>query len=482
MKKLKKSKKQIKQEPRDLSENIKALMKIKVIFVTLFILMTLNLVYFVAFSSDNLAINTYNPRLEKLEKNIVRGKILDRKGNVLAETVVSDGEEERIYPYENAFSHIIGYSMQGKTGIEALTDLYLLKSNLPLHDKIYYDITHKKMTGDYVVTTLDAELQVKASALLEGKRGAIVAIEPATGKILCMVSKPDFNPNELVLNWENLIKDEKYFPLLNRATQGLYPPGSTFKIMTALEYLMENPGESFSYLCEGADDFNGKVIHCFNNTVHGHETLEDAFAYSCNTAFATIGSSMDLDDFSILTERMLFNRPLPYALPTSKSSFKLNASSNSAQVAETVIGQGETLVTPLHNALIAATVANGGLLMEPYLIDRIENIKGTIVHQNIPHLEGQMIDTQLTDVLTQLMIEVINRGTGVNAASGDYQVAGKTGSAENPFGEAHAWFVGFAPSSQPKIAISIIVENAGSTGSSAVPMAKELIELYMSGQ
>lgn len=463
-----------------MGENIQALGKIKIIFVIIFALMMIHLIYFVAFSSDNLAINTYNPRLAQLEKKIIRGKILDSNGETLAETIVTDGQEERVYPYEEAFSHIVGYSMQGKTGIEALSDLFLLKSNMPIYDKVVYDLQNKKKIGDNVVTTLNAELQVKASELLEGNRGAIVAIEPSTGRILCMVSKPDFNPNELVMNWDNLISDQEHFPLLNRATQGVYPPGSTFKILTSLEYLIENPDNTFSYNCEGSDDFDGKVIHCYNGTTHGTVNLEDAFAKSCNTAFATIGESIDMDALNKLSDDLLFNTALPYPLPTSESSFKLTSSANSAQISETVIGQGETLITPLHNALITATIANGGLLMTPYLIDRIENADGIIVHQNLPNAFHQLIDPSLTDTLTGYMIEVVNSGTGVNAASEAYQVAGKTGSAENPFGDSHAWFVGFAPANNPQIAIAVIVENAGSSSSSAVPIAKALFDQYIS--
>lgn len=471
-----------KHDLRDLDENVKALGRIKIIFVILFALMTVHLIYFVALKSDNLAINTYNPRLEQLEKNIIRGKILDNQGKSLSETVVTDGVETRIYPYENAFSHIVGYSIQGKTGIEALADLYLLKSNMPIYEKVVFDLTNKKKLGDNVITTLNAELQVKAAALLEGNRGSIVAIEPSTGKVLCMVSKPDFNPNDLIFNWDTLIHDEARFPLLNRATQGLYPPGSTFKIVTTIEYLLENQNNTFSYFCEGADDFDGKVIHCYNGQAHGEETLKDAFAKSCNTAFATIGESLDIDALKTLSDTLLYNHSLPYSMPTSVSSFNLTSASNAAQRAETVIGQGETLVTPLHNAMITATIANGGLLMEPYLIDRLENTNGVIVHQYLPKVYQQLIDSDVAETVTGYMVEVINSGTGINAATTDYQIAGKTGSAENPFGDDHAWFVGFAPADHPEIVIAIVVENAGSSGSSAVPMAKELFDLYLNSK
>ncbi|MBC7959539.1 MAG: penicillin-binding protein 2 [Vallitaleaceae bacterium] len=456
-----------------------ALNNMKFLYLSLFILLAIHLAYFVVFSSDNLAINTYNPRLDQLEKNILRGKILDAQGEILAETVIYEDEEQRIYPFENAFSHVVGYSIQGKTGIEAAVDLSLLRSHMPIYDLVVSELTNKKKIGDDVVTTLNTELQVTASDLLDGQKGAIIAIEPATGKILCMVSKPDFNPNDLILNWENLINDEENSTLLNRVTQGLYPPGSTFKILTTMEYLNENPTDPFVYTCEGSDDFEGKVIHCYNGTAHGEETLIHAFSKSCNTAFATIGESMDFHAFDTLTKKMLFNQPLPYDMPTSVSSFKLKEGDSSAQVAETVIGQGETMITPLHNALIVSAIANGGLLMKPYVIDRIDNTDGTIVHQYLPESYKQLIDPSMTKTITEYMVDVVNNGTGVNAASDNYQVACKTGSAENPFGDDHAWFVGFAPAENPKIVLAIVVENAGSSGSSAVPMAKELFDIYL---
>lgn len=461
-------------------ENSKAFQNVKFIYLALFLMLIIHLVYFVMFSSDNLVINRYNPRLSVLEKNIIRGKILDCNEEVLAETVEFDGEEHRVYPYERTFAHIIGYSHQGKTGIEALADIDLLKSQLSLYDQIIFQLTNKKKIGNNVITTLDKELQLKAYEALGKNKGAIVALEPSTGKILAMVSKPDFNPNEIVLNWENLIQDEKNSPLLNRGTQGLYPPGSTFKILTAIEYINQNPSNPFIYNCKGQDDFDGKVIHCYNNIRHGEENLEQAFTVSCNTAFAKIGEELDISGLHELANQLLFNKPLPYPLPYSISSFKLSKGDNSAQIAETVIGQGETLITPLHNALITSSIANGGILMKPYLIDHIQDYKGKIMSKNLPKAYGTLLDTERTRTLTKYMSEVINKGTGKQGASENYQIAAKTGSAENPFGNAHAWYVGFAPAENPEIVLAIIIENAGSSSQTSVPIAKTLFDIYLS--
>lgn len=463
----------------DRKASLKALMHMKYVYLTLFVLLIIHLLYFIIFSSGNLVINSYNPRLDLLEENIIRGKILDRNGEILAETVEYDEEEHRVYPYENAFSHIVGYSHQGKTGIEALADIDLLQSNMSIYDQVIFELKKDKRIGDNVVTTLDKDLQLKAHELMGNQRGAIVAIEPSTGKILCMVSKPDFNPNEIVINWEDLINDEENSPLLNRATQGLYPPGSTFKILTAAEYLIENDENHFAYTCTGEDDFDGKVIHCYNSKAHGDETLSEAFTVSCNTAFATLGNQIDIDQLNTLANQFLFNQSLPYSLPYSMSSFTLTSQNNSAQKAETVIGQGETLITPLHNLLITSAIANGGFLMKPYLIDHTENYKGKSQEKNMPDVYDELLGTELSRTLTEYMMEVMQSGTGKQGASDAFIAAGKTGSAENPFGDAHGWFVGFAPAEDPQIAISVIIENSGGSSHLAVPIANALFEYYI---
>lgn len=462
------------------NSNIKALNNIKLLYLTLFSMLFLYLIYFVFFASGNLMINSYNPRLEIIQSNVIRGKIFDSQKEVLAETIDYEGEDERVYPFQNIFSHIVGYSHQGKTGIEALADIDLIKSNMSIPNQILYELTNKKKLGNSIVTTLDGELQQKAYELMGNSKGAVIAIEPSTGKILSMISKPDFNPNEISMDWNKLISDEQNFPLLNRSTQGLYPPGSTFKILTAMAYHMQNPNKEFIYTCTGEDNFDGKVIHCYNNKAHGEQTLKEAFANSCNTAFAKIGEELDIDQLKELADQLLFNQELPYSLPYSMSSYDLMDKNNSAQKAETVIGQGTTMISPLHNALIVSTIANGGILMKPYLIDWVENNDGKIIHKNMPSSYGELIDIDLTRVFSQYMSEVMVSGTGVKGNSEFFQIAGKTGSAENPFGDSHAWFVGFAPVENPKIALVILLENGGTSSTKAVPMAKELFEEYLS--
>lgn len=469
-------------EQKELNRRNSSLKKISLIYIGLFAILIANLIFFIIYDSSNVIINSYNPRFEELEDSIIRGKILDKNSKILAETVFDENKEMRVYPYGNVFSHIVGYSHQGKTGIESLVNFELLRTNMGLGSKVINTIIGKKRVGDNVVTTLDASLQSKAYELLSDDKGAIVVMEPSTGKILAMVSKPDFNPNNIQDDWDTLRQDKENSPLLNRATQGLYPPGSTFKIVTSLAYIRNHDWQGFRYYCDGEARFGNSIMHCYGNTAHGEVDLLEAFQESCNTAFSQIGSEMNSNEFREIASMLLFNTNLPYPLSYSKSSFVLNSQSTIEEIAETSIGQGKTLITPFHNALIVSSIANGGILMKPYIIDRIENANGDLIEKYLPKMYSEMINVEDTGYLTEFMDAVVKEGTGGTSAIDGINVAGKTGSAENPFGDTHAWYVGFAPVEQPRIVVSIIVENAGTSSANAAPIAKELIDLYLNGK
>ena len=198
--------------------------------------------YYAATNKQELINNSYNGRQEIFAAQNTRGSIYAAGGQLLAETQMDEeGKEKRVYPYDNLFAHAVGYASNGRFGIEASANYYLINSNAKLSDKVASDVAGVKYPGDSVVTTLDVSLQEVAFRSLGVYKGAIIVSEPATGKILAMVSKPDYDPNEIDAIWDEVIKDKESTVLLNRATQGLYPPGSTFKIVTALEYIRENP-------------------------------------------------------------------------------------------------------------------------------------------------------------------------------------------------------------------------------------------------
>lgn len=452
------------------------------VFVGLFVLVLARFTYFLMAESADVINNPYNQRQDLLAERIDRGKIVANKGEVLAQTIKQkDGKIKREYPYNNLFTHAIGRFTNGKTGIELTENFHLLTSSINPLKKIMNELAGEKNPGDTIATTLDVNLQKVAYDALGNYKGAIIVMEPDTGKILAMVSKPDYNPNLVSSQWDSLVEDsQNNSALINRATQGLYPPGSTFKILTALEYIKENKNyKKYHYACTGSASFGNMKINCYNKKVHGEENLETSFAKSCNTSFANIGTKLNKKQFKTLCETFLFNRELPTNITYNKSSFVLNNNSDIAETTQTVIGQGKTQITPFHNALITAAIANGGILMKPYLVDHIENQEGNVVKKYLPSTYDTLITTKEASIMTSYMETVVEDGTAYALKNMGYSVAGKTGSAEFDSGNSsHAWFVGFAPSDKPKLVVSIIVEGAGTGSDYAVPIAKKIFQAY----
>ena len=247
-------------------------------FVLLFLGLSGYITYYSVTHKQELINNSYNGRQQMLIAQNRRGRILSAKGEVLAQTVEDEeGNEKRQYPYQNLFSHAVGYAINGRMGVEAQANYYLINSSAPLSQKAGLELAGEKYPGDDVYTTLDVELQQVASTALGVYQGAILVTEPDTGKILAMVSKPDFNPEEIGEMWEELIADEDSSILLNRVTQGLYPPGSTFKIITALEYIRENPDsyQNYSYNCTGSLTRGQDRIQYYHGSVHGGVNLTE---------------------------------------------------------------------------------------------------------------------------------------------------------------------------------------------------------------
>lgn len=441
--------------------------------------------YFLQVESEDVINNTYNSRLDSFANRVVRGRILSNDGTVLAETLVDEeGNETRNYPYGPLFAHVVGYSTKGKTGIEALSNFYLLTSHVNLVEQVVNELSSEKNLGDYVYTTLDVGLQQVASDALGGRRGAVVVMEPDTGKVLAMISRPEYNPNTLNEDWEALTSGGSGdAQLLNRATQGLYPPGSTFKIVTALEYIREHPEDYMNYEfdCNGYYNYEDYTIKCYHNTAHGHQDLNQAFANSCNGAFASLGLSLDLNRLKTTAEELLFNADLPVSIAYSKSSYEMKAGADSWEILQTSIGQGVTQMTPMHNAMVAAAIANGGTLMNPYFLDHVENVGGETIKKFMPSAYGQLMTAQESAILSGMMREVVVTGTGSAVRTDAYTVAGKTGSAEfDSKKETHGWFVGFAPAEDPKLVVSVIVEEGGSGGKAAAPVARAVFDAYFS--
>ncbi|HJC48385.1 MAG TPA: penicillin-binding protein 2 [Candidatus Lachnoclostridium pullistercoris] len=452
-----------------------------------FVCMVLYLGYFLQFESDSVINNAYNPRVDLLAERVVRGEIRSADGQVLARTVTdADGTERREYPFGQLYAHAVGYTGNGKTGIESLTNFYLLTSHVNLAEQVINQFSGIKNLGDDVVTTLDSTLQQTAWELLGDRRGAVAVMEPDTGKILAMVSKPDYDPNTIAADWETLTADEGgEARLLNRVTQGLYPPGSTFKILTLLEYLREHPQDydQFHFDCDGVYEQGDYTIRCYHGEAHGSQNLAQAFANSCNGAFAQIGMSLDKEKFRSLAEELLYNQELPLSLPYSESSFSLTKDADDWETLQTAIGQGKTQTTPMHTLMITSAIANGGTLMKPYLVDRLENAGGQEVKKFLPSSWGELMTAEEAGRLAEFMRQVVTEGTGSALRTDAYTAAGKTGSAEFETGkETHAWFTGFAPAEDPEIAVVVLVEEGGSGGKAAAPIARGIFDAYFSGR
>ncbi|MCD8369493.1 MAG: penicillin-binding protein 2 [Clostridiales bacterium] len=453
------------------------------VVTALFVCMLAGFGYFLQVESKTVINNSYNARLDSFSDRIVRGEIRSSDGTVLARTdIAEDGTETRVYPYGSLFAHVVGYSDHGKTGLESLANFYLLSSNGNLLERTLNELADVKNIGDNVVTTLDGELQQIASDSLGDRKGAVVAMEPDTGKILAMVSRPGYDPNTLGEDWDSLISgDNTEAQLLNRATQGVYPPGSTFKIVTALEYMREHADDwqDFVFDCDGSFEYEAYSISCYHGNAHGHQTLREAFANSCNGAFAQIGLGLDLEGMRELTSDLLFNADLPLALAYSKSSFAMGDGATEWERLQTAIGQGSTQMTPIHNCMITSAIANGGVLMKPYLVDRVETAAGEEVEKFLPSSGGTLMTSFEAETLSGLMRGVVTEGTGSAVRTDAYSVAGKTGSAEFETGkETHAWFTGFAPVEDPQIAVTVIVEEGGSGGQTAAPVARAVFDAW----
>lgn len=450
-------------------------------FVALFIAMMGYIAYFNVVKSRDMIRSPYNVRQDSFAERVVRGKILDRNGKVLAQTnVAEDGTETREYPYGNMFAHVVGYTANGKTGLESLENFELLTSNAFFLEKIKQEFKDEKNIGDNVVTTLDVELQEAAYDALGSYRGAVVVMEPSTGKILSMVSKPDFDPNTVAENWESLSTDNESSALLNRATQGQYAPGSTFKIVTALEYMRENEDvDAYSYDCSGEIEASGTTIHCYGGRSHGSEDFRDSLAYSCNTSFSNIGLSLDIESFRKTSKELLFDSRLPCDLPYNQSKFTLKKGADDADRMMTSMGQGQTQVSPYHMALIMSAAANGGTLMRPYLVDSVTNYTGSVIEKTKPEKYRTLMSSSEAAQLKDYMASVVDYGTASVLSGQSYTAAGKTGTAEYSSDKEkdHSWFVGLTNVDNPELVISVIIESSDGAGS-AVNVAKQVFDAY----
>ncbi len=454
------------------------------VFVLLFLGMFGYVIFFLVHDADRVVANTGNRRQDVMADLVQRGEIRTSDGVVIAKSEEKNGEEVREYPYGELFCHVVGYNGYGRSGLELSMNFQLLTTHENIFKQVQDDLSEKKKPGDNVITTLDYKLQKAASKAMGKHKGAVLVMEPDTGKILAMVSKPGFDPNDMEKVWDDIHTEEgeKSTVLLNRATSGLYAPGSTFKIVTALQYIREHgSADGYKYTCTGEDSFNGVKIVCYKHREHGEEDLEHCIGYSCNTGFANLGmKEISMDGLHATAEELLFNQELPYDGGTSKSSFVLTGSSNRDEIPQTVIGQGDTQITPLHNAIIMSAIANGGVVMKPYLVQEIQNSSGAVVKSYSSSSVKSIMTASEASQLQELLKAPAEYGTSSwKFKNYRHKIIGKTGTAEiDSDGHCNSWFVGYSNPEDPDIVVSVVIEDSDSDGLTGVEVAGAVFEAY----
>ncbi len=461
------------------------LYRVAVVLLAGFVAVTGGLVYWQVVRVNSLANNPANPRLIDAAKSANRGSILDRNGTVLAESREQpDGTRRRVYSIPS-LAQTIGYvsTRYGITGIEQTFNDYLsgVRAANPLQT-VRNDLFHGSPAGDDLTLTIDAKLQQTASAALGDRRGAVVALDPGTGAILAMVSAPGYDPTKIDELGDKLLVDTAG-PLLNRATQGLYPPGSTYKTVTATAALdsgVVKPADRFR--CVNGVVISGVVIKC-TNAPEGQTDWDflHAYAYSINATFAQVAAEkLGSDRFLAYSRRFGMDEPLAFDIDTATSrTSHAGGSLDPVSLANSGFGQGQLQTTPLFMALVAATVANRGVEPQPYLVQDARDAGGSIVMQHAPAARGRVMSEAAAAEMNSFMVTAVNEGFGSAAGLLGQNIAGKSGTAETGSSDpADSWFIGFAPAGSPTIAIAVIVENGGPGSTVAGPIAGQIFRAY----
>ena len=450
------------------------------------------------------ALNNDNRNVRTLyrEFNTDRGPIVVGGAAVASSTPVDDSFGYlRQYVDGPVYAPATGYYsvIYGRSGIEKAMNTELNGSAGSLfYTRIQDLITGRQPKGASVELTLDPKVQQAAWDALGDQTGAVVAIDPSTGAILALVSKPSYDPNLLASHdtaavreaWDALNADASA-PMLNRALNQTYPPGSTFKLVTsaaALESGMtpETPIAAPDVLplpqsTAVLQNYGGEK--CSST---GAMTLSDALRISCNTAFGQLGLNLGSDALRAQADAFGYDQDLTVPLPVSTSVFPAKGDIDAPQTALSAIGQYDVRATPLEVAMVTATIANDGVRMAPYLVSSVRNQDLTVVDTTQPRSLGRSISASTAAELTAMMTQVVQSGTGTAAQIPGVAVAGKTGTAQTSTTEApHAWFTAFAPADAPKVAVAVVVEHGGSLGNEATggrvaaPIAKAVIEAVL---
>ncbi|GAA1801952.1 penicillin-binding protein 2 [Planosporangium flavigriseum] len=467
-----------------------------VVVLVLFGLLFANLNWVQAYKADEYRNSDYNPRVQISEYQRQRGSIEASGGVVLAQSTVTGDElkYQRTYPLALQYAHLVGFKgvNLGSSAIEKLENAYLQgNADSQVADRWLAMLTGKRTSGGNVLLTLSPTAQQTAFEALQNKgnvrKGAVVALDPTTGALLAAVSSPSFDPNPLVShdtkaadNAAKQLEQAPNKPLLNRAFSETYPPGSTFKVIDSAAALVN--GEQPDSVLQGGTGYTAPgTTHVIPNApgvvCPEQITLKDALRVSCNTAFSRLAAEgLGGDAIKKMAQAFGFETQTTFdqdpknvlRVATSETGAMLgpNGELDKPTVALSAIGQSDVRMTPLQGALIAATVANRGSQMRPYLIDKELAADRIPTYVAKPQEQRRPINQQTADVLRDMMVSVVENGTGTSAKISGVQVGGKTGTAENGNNPDHGWFIGFAiKNGKPVAAVAVFLEQAGSGGS-----------------
>jgi peptidoglycan glycosyltransferase len=481
----------------------KPIRSMAIVCMALFLALLTNSTYLQYLRADELNSRNDNKRVRDAEFSRERGAILVR-GSSVAESVPVDDQFEfqRRYPQPLKYAHLTGYYsyIYGRGGVELTHNDILSGSDPRLFVRRVVDMFgNTQPKGGDVTLTIDPKAQ---SAAFEGLRalggrdikGSVVALDPSTGAILAMVSSPTYDPNELASHrlsevsdaWKRLNAAPDR-PMLNRGIQEVFPPGSTFKLVTAAAALSSGqytpgsmvPGGATLDLPQTDTDLpNDSGTDCGGKRV----TLTQALRVSCNVAFGWLGMEIGAEALREQAQKFGFGDEYLRDLPGQAES-RFSADPDEPQTALSAIGQFDVAATPLQMAMVAAGIANGGTVMRPYLVDEVRTPDLAVLDKANPEPYRDAMSSAVARDLTQMMIEVVDTGTGTTAQIPGTKVAGKTGTAQTSADRApYAWFVSFAPAENPRVAVAVLIEDAGvardaiSGSGLAAPIAKRVME------
>jgi penicillin-binding protein A len=459
------------------------------LFVAGFVALVGVLAYWQVYARTPLATDPANSLQSQRVQETPRGLILAGDGETeLAQSIQeNDGFYSRFYPQGPVYSHVVGYwsPRYGASGIEIAQTNNLSGSGEPeTLDELMNQVQGGPDAGNDVELTLDPELQRLAYDELASSttgRGAAVAINPKNGEILSLASYPSYDPNDLDETFPELSEDPNS-GLLNRATQGLYPPGSTFKVITAAGALLGGVKPTDKFTDTGTYETPGYDVYNYKARVYGNVTFMQSMVYSVNAIFARLGYEyVGAEELGRLARDFGFGDPYEdFPLPIRSSSMGDLPPEQWAKglVAQLSFGQGPATSHPFQMALVAATIANHGTMMEPRLVREVRSPDGVIIDKPTPRVRQRVLDQETAQTVNDMMQHVVT-DLEIDALIPGVKVAGKTGTAEAPPDQLHSWFISFAPADDPEIAVAVIVENGQEGYKAALPIAHKMMETYL---